>query len=124
MTVRNPVPISAGTIGAASAVVPAQPATPGGEAEIAVANTGIARKSLTVCTGKAAETKYKIKHLLNTTAVIVQVYKMTAKVITEPYLQAAIAGDYTYKVLSATEVEVIFGTELKATEEAAVVVIG
>lgn len=124
MAVRNPNPLPAESITAAAAKVPAQPATPAGEAEVAAANTGVARKSITVCTGKAAETKYKIKHLLNTTAVIVQAYKMTTKVITEPYLQAAGAGNYTYKVLSATEVEVIFGTELKATEEAAIVVIG
>jgi hypothetical protein len=105
---------------------PPQPATPAGEGEVAVGESGGARKSISVCTGKAGETKYKIKHglALNASAAIVQVFKMTTKVVTEPYLQAAGAGNYTYKILSATEVEVIFGTELKAGEEAAVVVIG
>jgi hypothetical protein len=124
-----PLAVTAGQIGAEAVTAPKirnppQPATPAGEGEVAVGELGGARKNISVCTGKAGETKYKVKHSLTTTAVIVQVFKMTTKVITEPYLQAAGAGNYTYKVLSAAEVEVIFGTELKAGEEAAVVTIG
>lgn len=117
--------IKAEAVSAAKAKVPAQPATPSGEAEVATANTGVPRKSLTVITGKAAQTKYKVKHLLNTTAIAtVTAHKMTTKVITGPYLEAAGAGNYTWTVLSATEIEVTFGTELKAGEEAAIVTLG
>lgn len=115
--------IAAQAVGAGNVFRPIQPATPAGEGEVATASVGVARKSITIVTGKAAQTKYKIKHLLNNTGVLVQVLKVTAKVPTGPYLEAAGAGNYTWTILSATEVEVTFGSELKAGEEAVIVVI-
>jgi hypothetical protein len=76
-------------------------------------------------TGNNSETKFKIKHLLNNTRIAcVTALKMTTKVATEPYLEAAGAGNYTWKILSATEVEVIFGTAPGAAAEVLIMILG
>lgn len=110
MAVRNPVPISAGTISSASGVLATTPAA-GAEKSVTAGAAGLTKKITFVHVGDEAEVKVKFKHSFETEAVNVIAQKgAETKKPGENYLNAAGAGNFTWKPISLSEVEITYGT--------------
>lgn len=111
--------IEAEAVVATKLVKPA--AAPAKKEKLAEAGTTTpARKRTFSVTGKkAAEpTKFGLKHEFATKLIAsVTVQKAAAEDGGDPLLNAAGAGNYTWKIVSAEEIEVIWGTEPGAGEE-------
>lgn len=97
----------------------------GAEKAVVVGVAGVGRKITAVHTGDGGETKIKVKHALETEAVNVVVQKgAETKKPGENFLNAAGAGNITWKPISLSEVEVTFGTAPAAKFESFITVTG
>jgi hypothetical protein len=83
----------------------------GAEKAVVVGTAGVQRKITAVHVGDGAEVKVKVKHSLETFAVNVIAQKgAETKKPGANYLNAAGAGAFTWEPISASEVEITFGT--------------
>jgi hypothetical protein len=106
-------------------VLPATLPVAGAEKAVVVGAGGVVRKITAVHTGDGAETKVKVKHSFETEAVNVVVQKgAETKKPGENFLNAAGAGNITWKPISLSEVEVTFGTAPAAKFESYITVAG
>lgn len=116
--------LTAGQVEASNAKAATLPAA-GAEKSVTAGTAGVARKITAVHVGDGAETKVKVKHSFETEAVSVIAQKgAETKKPGENYLNAAGAGNFTWKPISASEVEVTFGTAPIAKFESFITVIG
>jgi hypothetical protein len=105
--------------------LPATLPAAGAEKSVVVGTAGVQRKITAVHVGDGVETKVKVKHSFTTEAVNVVVQKgAETKKPGANYLNAAGAGNFTWEPISASEVEVTFGTAPIAKFESFVSVYG
>lgn len=92
-------------------VLPSTLPAAGAEKTVVVGTAGVQRKITAVHVGDGVETKVKVKHSFETEAVNVVVQKgAETKKPGENYLNAAGAGNVTWKPISLSEIEATFGT--------------